>query len=81
MAAPVHPMSAGKGTAEMKALMAAMRAKKKTRPAVAVKPDAETPADVAVEPGGEPASENESVAAVAFMNKRRKAAASKKPGG
>jgi hypothetical protein len=74
-------MSALKGTEQGRALMAHIRSHKKPRPAAAAKPDAEDAADVASEPGGEPAAENESTAAVTFMNKRRKAAASKKSGG
>jgi len=78
MKPPVHPMTALKGTPEGAALMAHVRshrkgtvAKKKPAP----KPDVENAADVASEPGGEPA--NEKTAALAFM-KRRKAAAKPK---
>lgn len=114
--APVHPMTAMKGSADMKALMAHMRSKKKPMVAAkqavdaaitthtghmasAAKPsaaseakemallqkakknlkmpgDMEDAADVAAEPGGEPV--NEKTVSIAFMNKRRKAAASKK---
>lgn len=82
MAIEDHPMTRLRGTNEGRALMLAVREHRKAavaKPALQKKKaaaDVEDAADAAAEPGGEPA--NEKGAAVNFMNKRRKAAASTK---
>lgn len=82
MAVNDHPMTRLRGTDEGRALMSAVRAHRKA-PVAKDAPqkkkaaaDVEDAADAASEPGGEPATEKG--AAVNFMNKRRKAAASTK---